>query len=122
MVVSSSSNGHVLPFQVIFQGLTICSLPPLTDGRHECVECRWDLTFSSNLWSIMDTMKNFLGDYSIKLKKASNEALKFIIKPRDDLVHRLLELSHQQGILGVNTYYPSSNCTSIYQPVDIILQ
>jgi hypothetical protein len=30
---SSSAKGNVLPFQVIFQGLTKRSLPPLNDGK-----------------------------------------------------------------------------------------
>jgi hypothetical protein len=58
--VSSAATGFILPFQVIFQGLTSRSLPPLNDGKHECLKNGWHLTFSGNHWSNMDTCKDFM--------------------------------------------------------------
>jgi hypothetical protein len=60
VAASSAASGEVLPFQVIFQGLTSCSLPPLNDGRHDCNNVGWHLTQSSNHWSTLDTCKEFV--------------------------------------------------------------
>jgi hypothetical protein len=48
VAASSAASGEVLPFQVIFQGLTSRSLPPLNDGRHDSNNAGWHLTQSSN--------------------------------------------------------------------------
>jgi hypothetical protein len=58
--VSSVAIGEVLPFQIIFQGLTSRSLPPLTDGKRDCLDNGWNLTFSGNHWSTMVTCKDFV--------------------------------------------------------------
>jgi hypothetical protein len=58
--VSSATTGEVLPFQIIFQGLTSRSLPPLTDGKRDCLDNGWNLTFSGNHWSTMVTCKDFV--------------------------------------------------------------
>jgi hypothetical protein len=60
VVASSVANGHVLPFQVIFQGLTLRTLPPMNEVCHSCDEVGWQLTFSSNHWSTIDTCKDFV--------------------------------------------------------------
>ena len=39
VVVSSAATCEVLPFQVVFQRLTSRALPPINDGRRECVNC-----------------------------------------------------------------------------------
>jgi hypothetical protein len=41
IATSSAANGKVLPFQMMFQGLTSRSLPPLNDGRIACEESGW---------------------------------------------------------------------------------
>ena len=39
VVISSAATSEVLPFQVVFPGLTSRALPPLNDGRRECIDC-----------------------------------------------------------------------------------
>jgi hypothetical protein len=48
--VSSAAIREVLPFQIIFQGLTSRSLPPLIDGKRDYLDNGWHLTFSGNHW------------------------------------------------------------------------
>jgi hypothetical protein len=60
ITASSAANGQVLPFQVIFQGITPRILPPINDGRLSCENVGWHLTFSSNHWSTLQTCKEFV--------------------------------------------------------------
>jgi hypothetical protein len=60
VTASSAANGQVLPFQVIFQGITPRILPPINDGRLSCENVGWHLTFSSNHWSTLQTCKEFV--------------------------------------------------------------
>jgi hypothetical protein len=48
VAASSTTNGQVLPFQVIFQGLTSRTLPPMNEGRQVCEDAGWHLTYTSN--------------------------------------------------------------------------
>jgi hypothetical protein len=58
--VSSSADGDLLPFQVIFTGTTSRSLPPQNEGRLRCEEDGWHLTYSGNHWSNLETYKFFV--------------------------------------------------------------
>jgi hypothetical protein len=60
VAASSAANGQILPFQVIFQGLTSRTLPPMNQGRQTCEDAGWHLTCSSNHWSNLDTCKAFV--------------------------------------------------------------
>ena len=60
VAVSSAASGKCLPFQAIFQGITNRSLPKLEGGRYDCEHARWNLTFSHNHWSTLDTCKEFV--------------------------------------------------------------
>jgi hypothetical protein len=46
--VSSSTNGTFLPLQIVFQGTTNHSLPPMNKGRRTYSSFGLQLTFSSN--------------------------------------------------------------------------
>jgi hypothetical protein len=72
---SSTANGKILPFQVIFQGLTSRSLPPLNDGRIACEESSWHVTFTSNHWSTLDTCKEFVDKILSSYRKEQIEEL-----------------------------------------------
>jgi hypothetical protein len=58
--VTVATKDKVLLFQVIFQGLTTLSLPPLNDRKSACLDSRWNLIFSHNHWSTIDTCKEFV--------------------------------------------------------------
>ena len=45
---SAAANGKILPFHVVFQGLTSRSLPPLNDGQIVYEESGWHVIFTSN--------------------------------------------------------------------------
>ena len=45
VAASSAANGQVLPFQVIFQGLTSRTLLPMNEGRQVCEDERWHLIY-----------------------------------------------------------------------------
>jgi hypothetical protein len=59
-VVSSTSDGVLLPLQVVFTGTTFRSLPVLNEGRRHCEALGWDLTTSNNHWSTLQTYKDFV--------------------------------------------------------------
>jgi hypothetical protein len=48
MVVSSTANGFLLPFQIMFTGTTHRYSPPSNEGKETCMNSSWDLTFSEN--------------------------------------------------------------------------
>jgi hypothetical protein len=58
--ISSSANGDLLPFQVIFTGTTSRSLPPQNEERLRCEEDGWHLTYNGNHWSNLKTCKLFV--------------------------------------------------------------
>jgi hypothetical protein len=58
--VSSTAAGGLLPFQVVFTGLTQRSLPPRNSGRIGCEDVGWHLTSSNNHWSNLTTCQEFV--------------------------------------------------------------
>jgi hypothetical protein len=60
MVVSSTTNGFLLPLQIVFTGTTHRYLPPSNEGKEKCMNSCWDLTFSENHWSTLETKKQFV--------------------------------------------------------------
>jgi hypothetical protein len=87
VAASSAANGQILPFQVIFQGLTPRTLPPMNEGCHSCEAVGWNLTYSSNHWSTLQTCKEFvdkiLSSYRIaqieKLNLPTNQEMIWLI-------------------------------------------
>ena len=60
ITVSSATNEHCLPFQVIFQGNTTKTLPKLEGGRKKCELSGWNISYSYNYWSTLKTCKEFV--------------------------------------------------------------
>ena len=88
VAASSTANGQVLPFQVIFQGLTIRFLPSMNEGHHSCEDVEWQLTFSSNHWSTINTCKEFVDKIlSTNLSSYSNQRSTTSKKSRDGMAH-----------------------------------
>jgi hypothetical protein len=48
IVVSSSTKRSLLPLQVVFQGTTNHTLPPMNHGRKQCSLISFHLTYNSN--------------------------------------------------------------------------
>jgi hypothetical protein len=123
--VSSSIDGDLLPFQVIFTSTTSKSLPPQNEG---CLEERWHLTYNGNHWSNLETYKKFvekiLQPYRLKklLELNLDEDSKLLWLLDCWSVHMLHEF-----IDWVKEVHPTIvlvfilvNCTSIYQSTDVI--
>ena len=130
VVVSFAATCEVLPFQVVFHGLTSRVLPPLNNGKRECVDCGWDLTFSHNHWSTMKTCKNF-----VKTILSSYLRLQITLlglsKTQDMIwlidcwsVHISKKFTEwiKDNYPHVHILYIPINYTSIYQPANVILQ
>ena len=128
--VSFSANGDLLPFQIIFMGTTSRSLSLQNEGRLRCEEDGWHLIYSGNHWSNLETYKLFvekiLQRYKLKklLELNSDEDSKLIWLLDCWSVHMSREF-----IDWIKEVYPTillvfipTNCTSIYQPIDVILQ
>ena len=128
--VSSSAAGNLLPFQLVFTGLTQRSLPPRNTGRIACEEGGWHLTCTNNHWSNLTTCQEFvekiLQPYRLQqvevLKMNKESKLVWLIDCWS--VHKSKEF-----ILWVKENHPQillifvpANCTSIFQPADVILQ
>jgi hypothetical protein len=60
LVVSSATNGNLLPRQVVFIGTTHRCLPPSNEGKLKCINLGWDFTLSENHWSTLETTKDFV--------------------------------------------------------------
>jgi len=63
MVVSSNVAMDLLPPQIVFIGsITFKSFPPNNQGKKIYIKNGWDLTFSENHWSSLETTKKFVTD------------------------------------------------------------
>ncbi len=47
-VVSFATNGTILPLQIVFQGTTNWSFPPMNEGKRTCSFFGFHLTYSCN--------------------------------------------------------------------------
>lgn len=59
MAVSSATNGHCLPLQVIFQGITSKTLPKFEGSRKDCELSGWNITYTYNHSPTLETCKEF---------------------------------------------------------------
>jgi prophage DNA circulation protein len=59
-VVSSAADGGVLPLQLIFTGKTRRSVSAGAAARDAVKLVRWDLTYSANHWSNLETTKQWV--------------------------------------------------------------
>jgi hypothetical protein len=57
MVVFSTKNGFLLPLQIVLIEIIHRYLPPSNEVKEKCMNLGWDLTFSENHWSTLETTK-----------------------------------------------------------------
>jgi hypothetical protein len=130
VAASSAANGKVLPFQVIFQGLTSRSLPPLNDGRIACEESGWHVTFTSNHWSSLDTCKDFVDKILSSYRKAQIEELGlpnhqemiWLIDCWSMHISQEFRAWMKSKNPQIHLLFIPANCTLVFQPADVILQ
>jgi hypothetical protein len=128
--VSSSAAGDLLPFQAIFTGTTYRCLPPQNEGRELCEEAGWHLTYSSNHWSNLDTCKDFvkkiLEPYRVKQVQQmgldDDSKLLWLLNCWSvHISHEFTNWLKEVHPIILLIFVPA-NCTSVYQPADVILQ
>jgi hypothetical protein len=130
VAASSAANGQVLPFQVIFQGLISRTLPPMNEGRQVCEDTGWHLTYTSNHWSNLDTCKAFvekiLSPYRIsqieELDLPKDQEMVWIIDCWSVHISKDFRAWMKKTSPLIHLLFVPANCTSIFQPADVILQ
>jgi hypothetical protein len=130
VAASSAANGQVLPFQVIFQGLTSRTLPLMNEGRQVCEDAGWHLTYTSNHWSNLDTCKAFvekiLSPYRIsqieELDLPKDQEMMWIIDCWSVHISKDFRAWMKRTSPLIHLLFVPANCTSIFQPADVILQ
>jgi hypothetical protein len=130
VAASSVANGQILPFQVIFQGLTPRTLPPMNEGRHSCEAAGWNLTYSSNHWSTLETCKEFvdkiLSSYRMAqiedLELPTNQEMIWLIDCWSVHISKEFRAWIKKNYPQIHLLFIPANCTSIHQPADVILQ
>jgi len=67
MVAFSATNGFLLSPQIVLTKTIHHYLPPFNEGKEKCMDLGWDLTFSENHWSTLETMKQpYCHTYTLK--------------------------------------------------------
>ena len=130
VTVSSAANGQCLPFQVIFQGTTTKSLPKLEGGREECEISGWNISYSYNHWSTLETCKEFV-ERILKPYLVTQIELKALPADQEMIwlidcwsVHiskefwEWMKIHHPE----IHVLYIPANCTSVFQPADVVIQ
>ena len=112
-------------FQVIFSIKLNRSLPPLNEERRLFEDVGWHITDTENHWSSLATCKEFvekiLDPYKIKqvdILELNKDTIDCWSVHTSEASNNWLKATHSQ----IKVIYVSANCTSIFQPVDIILK
>ena len=125
--IGSSANGDLLPLQLIFEGKTAASEPPVTD---ESKEARVHITHSENYWSNQETMRQWVTE--VLMPYAGRRILEHN-RPKDDHIVLVLDVwsvhisqEFREWIKKehprIHLVYVPPNCTSELQVADVILQ
>lgn len=125
--VASSLNGELLPLQLIFQGKTPRSLPPVTP---EAIATHTHLTFSENHWSSQQTMQQFIeevilphAEKCIERHRLAADAHIILVLDvwsvhKSEEFRRFLRTKHPR----IHLIFIPPNCTSKLQVADVALQ
>jgi hypothetical protein len=128
LVVSSTTNGNLLPGQILFIGTTHRCLPP--SRKLKCINSGPDLKFNENHWSTLEIMKDFVHKLLLaylhkqiqQLDLQANQKPVWLIDYWS--IHKRKEFldwikKKHPNILVV---FVPTNCTSELQLVDVIIQ
>lgn len=125
--IASSLSGDLLPLQLIFQGKTARSLPPITI---EAKASHVHLTFSDNHWSSQETMQQYVeeiivpyADRCIERHRLSSNANILLVLDvwavhKSEEFRRFLRTKHPR----IHLVFIPPNCTSKLQVADVMLQ
>ena len=127
--VSSTSDGVLLPMQVIFMDKTKHSLPTTFDAKL-CLDHGFHFTMTCNHWSNLKTCKEFVQnilipyymDVVVRMDLSKDQKMIWIIDCW--FVHKskafLLWMKEQFPLICI--LFVPTLCTSKLQPIDVILQ
>jgi hypothetical protein len=74
----------------MFIGTIHCYLPPSNEGKDKCMNLGWDLTFSENYCSTLETKKKFIHKILLPYLHTQICHLRIARKLKDGVVVRLL--------------------------------
>jgi hypothetical protein len=102
----------------------------MNDGRLSCEDAGWHLTFSSNHWSTLETYKDFvdkiLSPYMIsqikELELEEDQDMVWLIDCWSEQINKDFRAWMNKTHPKIHLLFIPSNCTSIFQPTDVILQ
>ena len=128
--MSFSTNNNLLPFQVVFTGLTDKNLPPRNTCRLQCEGARWQLTCSKNHWSNISTCQKIVETI---LQPDMKQVIDRLNMHKDSNLVWLLDYwsvhKSKEIVAWMKEKHPTiilifvpANCTSIYQLPYVILQ
>ena len=125
--IASSLAGDLLPLQLIFQGKTARSLPPVTV---EAKASQVHLTFSDNHWSNQETMQQYIEEIILpyvdrcihRHRLSSNANILLVLDVwavhKSEEFRRFLRTKHPR----IHLVFVPPNCTSKLQVADVALQ
>jgi hypothetical protein len=127
--VSSSSDGTLLPMQIIFTGKTKRCLPK-THVAKLCLADGFHMTMSSNHWSNLETCQQFVRHILVpyfqcivkELQLPSNQKMIWLLDcwsvHKSEAFLTWMKKEHPR----ICVLFIPANCTSKLQPADVILQ
>jgi hypothetical protein len=93
MVVSSNVAKDLLPPQIVFSSnTTFKSFPPNNQGKTNYIKDGWDLTFSENHWSSLETTNKFVTNILLPYLQSYIQILGLDKEQKMD--NRLMECPH----------------------------
>ncbi len=120
----------LLPPQVIFIGTMHRTLPPNNEGKFMCINNGWDLTFSDNHWSTLETTKRFV--HKIQLLYFHSQIKQLCLLKHLKIIwlldywsiHKNKEFIDwmKKYRLAILVIFIPTNYTSELQPLDVVLQ
>ena len=125
--IASSLHGDLLPLQLIFQGKTPRSLPPVTP---ESLVAQVHLTFTDNHWSSQATMQQYISEVimphaerCITSHRLSADAQILLVLDvwavhKSEEFRMFLRSKHPR----IHLVFVPANCTSRLQVADVVLQ
>jgi hypothetical protein len=74
----------------MFIGIIHCCLPASNEGKDKCMNSNWDLAFSENHWSTLETTRQFIHKILLPYLHISKLLLRIVGKLEDGVATRLV--------------------------------